>query len=1266
MSHVIRWYGLKDWLLMKAINFNKNRQGLVQVLRTITVKGTTFTRAYWIRPDEVGDKDRVIGGFQNLPQGHPQKPAKVSPTAKVPQEIRDITTAFQENYLKNQPTREAANEAFYSALRAVAIQWDEIPSKPQVNMMRAKMAVNVAIMAGWRPPGVDQALMDKAQPYIAQNNAVPQPHMQSTPAVQQTQPVPQQPVPQPPVQQTAPTNPVQLPTLPKGNYIVSKESKDKVDAFYKTFADRQDFFNTLENAGITWGKSDKPGPNLMQAKMALTRLVEAGLDLNTLTAQPAPTPPPPVDTSSTAANTTQPVPDDNVAPKDESLLEIPDDATPAEKEIAKCINKLTNLEDIKKCALMGLVPEDDTAKDYIIDYATTRFQKWAMLGKTMGIHQGKLEYGKYAPDSVRKKLLEDCADLDMRVPYTTQHSQLGEDLRKYLGLPSAIEDDVLKCLDVETDKPPTNNNNKTVSRVASLMSAFGPQPFLDTSAQTPFNTGLSFRDVMNSLNSAFSNYIPDSLQSDAYTNMGYVGWNPQRHKDQYDVNKEGLVRYLQKLKQTCAGDQEMADEIDNTISLYDEMMTLVGGNHDLLHRVLTENRWLASETRYGFSDQFGSYISTPDAARGMLDVIETQSNSVINKLTSAGYSDEDIMAALSNHEENDYNMTQIVITNSATGQTDRVNCSDPNASSFWNTHSLCYTLMKFQKMRGIDLGSLESDKYMSSFRTVLTDRHVSSFNQPRSPEELLDYVDSLKQMMGFSGTDAARVKTLAAQIMGYRLPVFLNDKDTGDLRSTSSITIPEMLPPTKHTVVSNLILSYKQHRLNESIARSVGESPIFQYYSGSEARRQRHMDKPPSTVQIQNQLDHAVAYSRDYVMGMAGFYEKKGEKSLSMYMPGPGNIRAAGIQAAEKDKLLNSKVTVKSAMNKPIRDVLFDTLVGIVSNIPSMAKNPNYKQDLAVRLGYVPFNPTADKHPSSKKPVVPAEVKIEYTPQVIKQFRQKCFDRAMGTIATANAQQQEEYRKDFFDRFDYKPGEKTIGGEKVDGPVHRGRVVIFNSPFFKIQNTKMWESRFRAEQQRLKDIGAQPECYEELDLFHGAGRSAIGGVIGRDQGWFMGGEHVAAGDMLGPGAYWGGKAGKSTVYCGDNPYSLYDYDPVPETADGVFIMGKVMRGENPYAVNNRSSREAKLRKNVTSRVYSSSFADINTHLPSSMRPLNDCEMAVRNNALILPEYFVDASCRIKGKNINKNNNGEYTDRQGKVIADANGMRVDGFDGVKQH
>lgn len=52
------------------IEKSMGRSGLVQVQRTITKKGKTFTQMYWVKPDQIKEGDHVVRGDNKVPQKH--------------------------------------------------------------------------------------------------------------------------------------------------------------------------------------------------------------------------------------------------------------------------------------------------------------------------------------------------------------------------------------------------------------------------------------------------------------------------------------------------------------------------------------------------------------------------------------------------------------------------------------------------------------------------------------------------------------------------------------------------------------------------------------------------------------------------------------------------------------------------------------------------------------------------------------------------------------------------------------------------------------------------------------------------------------------------------------------------------------------------------------------------------------------------------------------------------------------------------------------
>lgn len=155
---MIQWYGIKEWLLMKAVNMIKNRQGLVQVERVVTKRGKTFTQHFWVLPNEVKTTDIVVAGHGNLLNGHPQKLHKHIPlNIALPQAVKDVARAYFSQF--------SSRQSLFIELKSMGISWVE-EAEERINNMRAKTALNIAIIQGWNPPGVPSKLMDSARKAI--------------------------------------------------------------------------------------------------------------------------------------------------------------------------------------------------------------------------------------------------------------------------------------------------------------------------------------------------------------------------------------------------------------------------------------------------------------------------------------------------------------------------------------------------------------------------------------------------------------------------------------------------------------------------------------------------------------------------------------------------------------------------------------------------------------------------------------------------------------------------------------------------------------------------------------------------------------------------------------------------------------------------------------------------------------------------------------------------------------------------------------------
>lgn len=117
---------------------------LVQVERQITSpQGNSFTRKYWVNPNQVRDTDTVIGGAQNLPSNKKNDKGKTSSGSKGGS-IDAVFSASgrdaKKSAIANAIAGGASRNDIISAAKKNGISWKETDN-PAINWMRASMAI---------------------------------------------------------------------------------------------------------------------------------------------------------------------------------------------------------------------------------------------------------------------------------------------------------------------------------------------------------------------------------------------------------------------------------------------------------------------------------------------------------------------------------------------------------------------------------------------------------------------------------------------------------------------------------------------------------------------------------------------------------------------------------------------------------------------------------------------------------------------------------------------------------------------------------------------------------------------------------------------------------------------------------------------------------------------------------------------------------------------------------------------------------------------
>ena len=515
----------------------------------------------------------------------------------------------------------------------------------------------------------------------------------------------------------------------------------------------------------------------------------------------------------------------------------------------------------------------------------------------------------------------------------------------------------------------------------------------------------------------------------------------------------------------------------------------------------------------------------------------------------------------------------------------------------------------------------------------------------------------MEQLSTITPEKFKEMKLLAHKIFG----VSMYNSDNWDVTAESAQSKTyeyEDIGDAGKCILSNMLLAAQEHDIKSSIASTASQnasnktndygsdfSKNFDYYAGKEMAKdysggvrikqlgnygRNTYSAQELSDKITSQLNETSSYSLEYCNKVRKYYQKKAQAANT----------SVGALVVADDLRPDRTLTELLSSNNPMKDVLFNLATSISSNIPASTTSPNWKKNLIKRMKYVPFDENY-KH-GAKQP----KTTVQNSATLLK-ARKELLARAMGTLATEDEKTSAEMRKDLIKRFDYEPGEKTPDGTVVRGKMHTGpksrygeQRALFNSRFFAVKNS-IWEERFKKRMEEMKSKGLDPKCYTPMDLFHGCSRESAGSIIGRDKGWFVNGEGKMAGNMLGGGAYFGFKAGKSSVYVGDAPkkYASRAKGPLrPGAADGCFLLCNVMRGERPSTGGD-------------------SYGDY-TSTSDDIRPgLNDWEMVVRDNNLIFPHHFVDVSCRTIGINVKRDADGNYLDDNGDIAYDKDGTSI---------
>jgi hypothetical protein len=1122
---------------------------LVKVRRPVTRNGKTFMQDIWVLPGQVKSSDVVLQNHHNV----------IPSLSSLTKPLAGILDMKYFAALENTDRTKAMDY-----LKDLGFTW-KVNSNPSINWMWAKSALNKFLNANpsfkTNAGSISGLVGGQTQVTSQATNVTTQIAQNKTSSTVNTATM---------MSSFTPQQQAEINACANG-----KEKFSKI----REILGKDGVVSWAKANGITWNEHAHDAINLMRLGMAVREHFDAVYG----TVSPGPVAKTPTKKQLTPA-----------APKvDPDELPVPANATERTKNLIKHINNMTSVAEITDCTKMGMVPEDDVAKSFILEKFLPSFKLWV---------------GGGAPKSVKDKWAKDIGSSSSIKTYAKtpwDWSERAIDTMKLVGYKKA---DAESCM---SSAFKDFSMGKMISpRQYMSFSGHSISAFVGTYSERPFS-------IIENLNDAYSDYVTDdylipnggSTMNNAYpTNLGYTGRDPSEYLKRYDTEKEGFVRYLRKVQKS---DPSLSATAQEMIDTYDETMKLVGCNPNMLQYV-RKHDWEDNPQVTYTSSRFnrrGIDDLHPEDMKKAVEIIDLQYNTVISELQKAGYSQKIIRDTLNNRwGTSDLNAIDVVDGYSSNRiATIDVTASLPDEAKQWDWDASKYAYYRFCKENGLE-------------------------NDSKYGEEAYNWVEQAKQIANLDKATYDRVQNNLKKIYGFQdnngiiQPIDNKDYDS---------------------IWANVILAsdtFSMHHRMAINARSNSKSPLnkggneyqgnYDYYSGKamkdddKKRLKQYGNTVYSTVneytvkelsdKIQSQLDDAPVVTSKYIENLRNYYTTQAQSQH------PSIDDSIVAKQADQDTMWKADYD-KESNETPSKDIAQMIYLQVAKHIPKMAEFANLEQKLNKNFDYVPFDFSVNVQPRFNKPKKTAASTT--TKSDLRKAREELLSKAKCSIGTEDDATSLDMRKDFLKRWDYKAGEKTPGGTVMSGRVHSGpnaphgdQRALFNSRFFAVRNS-VFEDRFNKEQERLKGASTDSKTYTPLEVFHGTSYGCAPNIIGREGEFFMGGNYTKAGKMLGNGVYVANKGGKSSVYIGNSSYANRQSYTRSGDADGIMMCLTVMRGEN-Y-------------KSRSAGFYGNSSDSSITSLEQDAGSLNDWEMAVKRNELVFPHHFVDISSRVIGKNVTR-------------------------------
>lgn len=957
--------------------------------------------------------------------------------------------------------------------------------------------------------------------------------------------------------------------------------KKKKTVILKSQMSKEEFI-ALAGSVTTWTENSDPGINMMRASMAFASWAESR-SLGDL------------EQALTGVNTQPPAQPaaSAVPPKPKDKLDIEAGHTPRQQALINLINGITDKSDLESFAKVGMIPQDDAAKSFVLGRLGSQYDTHIRPQLT---GSGGYSGGYYAQQTLRKEFAKRTSKL-----FKGMHQKT---------IDSAVSD---------------------ITQVATLYDLIAPRDGItwNPQARNGYGKNTDLSELFQALNRQFGDYTGILPEGQDPTDNSYYTQNKvwgadltskvsssERYSVDYakmfDPDRDGFIRAIRHIG---ASDPKLKAKAESMEADYLELQRLVGYNPFLMETIQKSN------------------YSTIKSNQETENLRKLRAETLIGYLRdTAKLSDEDIEATLTYNARNYSTADKFILCK-------RGDNGQPDPLEDYITGGERYVNLKDPALDFVD-------PVTGDFLWAGRSQVVNNWNGHDGQCTERDYVSYLKGEYRHDGRQKAYASVtpdvynkffeIQQRMFGYKL----QDRNsmstfTGSLADIQSSdywsleAIKDGDDPERDAILANLSFMRNAAAINGELSGAARENPAsaankqgtdysgnFTYYDFTDGPQgQKGGGSKVHTVDearkiCQSQLENTPTFSMEELQTLSTYVSNNGDPTMKTF----GRGAATDETLSRIHSLSPERQGWDGIKGTPVHDVYVKYLESTLQYCPQVYNQRvtdkiKMKAWLHKQLGFTPYAPakvTATGEPTTDL----------YT------LRKTLFSKVHCAVRSATPTEAENIKhkvKMDFDEVDPVTGKRVAKPDRI----YDDRSIALHGGVYIIEHSEA-EENFKKEAARLNETPRQ--------MYHGTSYGGCCGIVGVDGQFRISGKNTLSGHisgtMLGQGIYMAKLVGKTLPYIGNTTYTYNNYtlaqQPGPTQgfiSDGCLLVCDAILGK--HYESHISKDDAKDHNNGS---YDSVAVSRGAAMGAYGR-IKEYECCVRRNNMVMPKFIVDCGGR---------------------------------------